>query len=98
MACRTPVVSTRIGWPEEAIEQQRNGVLVEIDDVAGLAEGISWVLTRSADEWARLSQRAYETACRSSWEDSSGKFEAALYHARRRAKAGQLGGGEINGG
>ena len=35
MACRTPVVATRSGWPAEAVKTGSNGVLVDIDDVAG---------------------------------------------------------------
>jgi glycosyltransferase involved in cell wall biosynthesis len=92
MACRTPVVSTKTGWPEEAIETGKNGALVEVDDVAGLALGVDWILSRSAAEWKSLSQRAYETACSGSWEESSRRFESALLHACRRSMNAEIAG------
>lgn len=92
MACRTPVVSTKTGWPAEAIESGKNGVLVDFDDVAGLARGVDWILALSADEWKSLSQRAYETTCSSSWEESSRRFENALVHACRRSMNSEIAG------
>lgn len=84
MACRTPVVSTRTGWPEEAIETGKNGVLVEVDDVNGLARGAAWILALTDDEWRRVSQSAYATVAASSWKASAKKFEQALERARRK--------------
>lgn len=81
MACRTPVVSTRTGWPEEAIVDGMNGVLVDVDDVDGLVRGASRILTLPDDEWQRVSQAAYATVAGSSWEASAAKFEKALEHA-----------------
>jgi glycosyltransferase involved in cell wall biosynthesis len=92
MACRTPVVSTRTGWPEEAIASGRNGVLVDIDDEDGLGKGIEWVLSRSDREWRDLSSNAYETAAAGSWQESADLFEAALMHARRRSLRGEVAG------
>ena len=92
MACRTPVVSTRTGWPEEAIETGKNGVLAGIDDVAGLARGVEWVLSLAGDEWRKLSQGAYATASAGSWEESSRRFESALIRACGRARRGEIAG------
>jgi glycosyltransferase involved in cell wall biosynthesis len=92
MACRTPVVSTRTGWPEEAIVSGRNGVLVDIDDEHGLGKGIEWVLSRSDREWRELSSNAYETAAAGSWQESADLFEAALMHARLRSLRGEIAG------
>lgn len=92
MACRTPVVSTKTGWPEEVIETGENGVRVDIDDVAGIARGVEWILSLTGDEWKTLSQRAYETACSGSWEESSRRFENALVHACRRSIRGEIAG------
>jgi glycosyltransferase involved in cell wall biosynthesis len=91
MACRTPVVSTRTGWPEEAIKSGWNGVLVDIDDVRGLARGVEWVLSRSEEEWRSMSANAFATASAGSWEESARMLEKALEHARRRAAKGELG-------
>lgn len=92
MACRAPVVSTRTGWPAEAIETARNGVLVDVGDVRGIENGIEWVLSLPDKDWRTLSRRAHETACSGSWEESSRKFEKALLHARRRSANGEIGG------
>jgi len=93
MACRTPVVSTRTGWPEEAIKCGWNGVLADINDVKGLAEGVEWVLSRSNDEWQKLSANALETVAGSSWEASASMFEQALQRACERAALHEIAGG-----
>lgn len=92
MACRTPVVSTRTGWPEEAIATGRNGILAEVDDVAGLAQGAACILDLPEPAWQELSQAAWETVADYSWERSTHLFEAALHHARRRAARGEIAG------
>lgn len=93
MACRTPVVSTRAAWPEEAIKSGWNGVLVDVDDVQGLTDGLEWVLSRSDQEWRNLSANAYATAAAAgSWETSAKLFEKALEHACRRSMRGEIGG------
>jgi glycosyltransferase involved in cell wall biosynthesis len=89
MACRTPVVSTRTGWPEEAVVTGENGVLVDVDDVDGLAAGLEWVLAQPDVQWRRLSQNAYETATAGSWEQSTALFEAALRRAAARMTNGE---------
>lgn len=85
MACRTPVVSTKTGWPEEVIRTGYNGVLVDVDDVDALAKGIEWVVTRQSDEWSKLSLNAYRTVEHSSWDASAALFEAALRNAVTRS-------------
>jgi glycosyltransferase involved in cell wall biosynthesis len=92
MACRTSVASTRAGWPAEAIETRKNGVLVDVDDTKGLQEGVLGILSLPDDEWRALSRRAYETSEVGSWEESSRRFEEALLHACRRAKKGEISG------
>lgn len=92
MACRTPVVSTRTGWPEEAVKSGLNGMLVEIDDVPALAQALEWVLTRSNDEWTALSSSAYATVASSSWGASASMFERALKHACDRAARNEIAG------
>jgi hypothetical protein len=44
MACRTRRLDSN-GWPEEAVKSGCNGVLVDVDDVTGLAHGREWVLS-----------------------------------------------------
>lgn len=78
MACRTPVVATRTGWPEEAIVQHGNGVLVDVGDVGGLTAGVEWVLTLSDPEWRAASTAAFDTVANSSWDRSAQLFEHVL--------------------
>src|SRR5262249_5082056 len=92
MACRTPIVSTRAGWPEEAVKTGVNGVLVDVDDLTGFAQGIEWVLSRTDEEWRGLSENAYATATSGSWEASAKMFEEALEHACRRSARGEIAG------
>ena len=92
MACRTPVVATRAGWPEEAVKSGSNGVLVDIDDQAGIAAGVEWVLSRSDQEWRNLSDNAYATATSGSWDESTAMFERALEHACHRSARGEIAG------
>lgn len=78
MACRTPVVATRTGWPQEAIIDRVNGLLVDIEDDAGLADAAAWVLGRSDAEWRALSQAAHDTVRDCSWEQAGARLEAVL--------------------
>jgi glycosyltransferase involved in cell wall biosynthesis len=78
MACRTPVVSTRTGWPIEAIVDGVNGALADVDDVAGLAAGVLGILQLDAARWREVSEAAARTVAESSWERSARLFEAAL--------------------
>jgi len=94
MACRTPVVSTRTGWPEEAVKSGWNGVLVDVDDVDALARGIEWVLSQTDQAWRTLSSNAFATVAESSWDVSATMFEKALVHAKERAARSEIAGGE----
>jgi glycosyltransferase involved in cell wall biosynthesis len=78
MACRTPVVATRTGWPEEAIVQHVNGVLVDVGDVDGLTAGVEWALTLTDPEWQAVSASAADTVANCSWERSAQMFEQIL--------------------
>lgn len=78
MACRTPVVSTRAGWPEEAVVTGKNGVLVDVDDVKALTQGALSILALSDEEWREMSNNSYNTVASSSWQESVNQFEQAL--------------------
>ena len=85
MACRTPVVSTKAGWPAEAIVDSKNGYLVNVDDVEALAKCIYKVLSMDDDEWREMSQNAFDTVKDSTWQTSANLFEKALEHAVQRS-------------
>ncbi|WP_197688048.1 glycosyltransferase family 4 protein [Bradyrhizobium lablabi] len=89
MACRTPVVSTRTGWPAESIRSGWNGFLVEIDDIDSIVNGVEAILSQNDDAWKTMSSNAYATVRESSWSESVALFERALYNGCRRAKKGR---------
>lgn len=93
MACRTPVISTRTGWPAEAVRNGWNGMLADIDDVDGLAHGVESVLALGDEAWRDLSEHAFQTVASSTWEASARLFEAALVNACRRAGRDEITGG-----
>jgi len=78
MACRTPVVATRTGWPAEAIVAGFNGACVDVDDGATLVRETERILALPDAQWRRLSANAFETVRESSWERSADLFERSL--------------------
>jgi len=95
MACRCPVVSTRVGGPEDIIEQGVNGYLVDVGDSDALAAAAVRVLSGGADAWRKMSDAAYATATRYSWDDATSLFESALETAVDRARRGEIAGGAV---
>lgn len=83
MACRCPVVSTRVGGPMDIIEDGVNGYLVDVKDDRALADRLVRVLTLDPPVWRRMSQAAHRTATDYSWDDATDRFEQALLRARR---------------
>jgi glycosyltransferase involved in cell wall biosynthesis len=78
MACRCPVVSTRVGGPMDMIEDGQNGWLVDVEDPDALADRMKRILSMPDPVWQRMSQAALETARRFNWETAVEKFERAL--------------------
>lgn len=78
MACRTPVVSTRVGALEDYVDDGRSGHLVAIDDVEGLAARLVDVLSMDEASWRNMSDAAHARAHAYSWDDAAGRLEAAL--------------------
>ena len=78
MAYRMPVVTTKAGWPEEAIVDGKNGFLVDVDDVNTLAHGAASILSLSGKAWREMSANAYVTVASSTWQSSADQFEAVL--------------------
>jgi len=81
MACRTPVVSTRVGGPMDIVEEARNGHLVAIEDAAALADRLLRVLTLPEPQWQAMSTAAHQTATRYTWDDATDLLEQALRQA-----------------
>ena len=78
MACRCPVVSTRIGGPADIIAEGRNGFLLGVGDVDGLAARALEVLQMPPERWRAMSDAAYETAARCTWDEATAAFERVL--------------------
>ncbi len=92
MACRCPVVSTRVGGPMDIIEERVNGHLVNIGDVEALANQTLRVLNLPREEWKQMSDAAYRTAIRYTWDDATDLFEKALELTIERSMRGELDG------
>lgn len=90
MACRCPVVSTRVGGPLDIIEDGVNGYLVDRKDVGALADRVLRVLRLPDEHWRKMSDAAYCSATRFTWDDATRLFEQALELAIERTKRGEL--------
>jgi glycosyltransferase involved in cell wall biosynthesis len=86
MACRTPIASTKAGWPEDAVVTGHNGVLVDVDDVTALEQGIFKILSLSDEEWQMMSANAFATVESSSWGRAAYLFEAALKRVNEQTR------------
>lgn len=78
MACRCPLVSTRVGGPMDIVEEGGNGFLVDVDDAAALSEGLLRIFEFQEPRWKRMSDAALATARRYTWEDATVLLERAL--------------------
>jgi len=88
MACRCPVVSTRVGGPCDIIEEGVNGHLVDVKDSWALAQRTLEILTGPESRWRSMSDAAYRIATRFSWDDATELFEEALRVAIERDRRG----------
>ncbi len=82
MACRCPVVTTRVGAMPEIICNGCNGYLTDCNDVDALTSRTKRILTCSPSDWLEFSNHALQTTRDYSWKDAGDQFEAALYEAR----------------
>lgn len=78
MACRCPVVSTRIGGAVEIVTEGVNGHIVDVDDAEALGARLIDVLSLSPEEWRACSDAAHARAHSYTWDDATRAFEAAL--------------------
>jgi len=90
MACRCPVVSTAVGGPSDIVQDGVNGYVVPIEDSTGLAEHLDRVLSLSDVAWRAMSDAAYATATRYTWDDATILFEQGLQEAIARRTRGEI--------
>jgi glycosyltransferase involved in cell wall biosynthesis len=80
MACRTPVVGTPAGAAPELLEAG-GGMLIPMEDPQAMADAMLKVCAMPETDWLGLSDAAYATASRYTWDDATDAFEAALHSA-----------------
>lgn len=77
MACRCPVVTARCGGVDDFVNDGVNGYLVNVGDPAAMAERILTLLS-DRNRWARMSDAAFETRLRFSWDHAVDLLETAI--------------------
>jgi L-malate glycosyltransferase len=55
-----PVIATRSGGPAEIIDQNQSGILVDLEDVAGMAAAIDYLISHP-DKRNAMAQKAYKS-------------------------------------
>ena len=88
MACRCPVVATRVGGPLDTIKEGANGYLVEVGDSAAMADRLLRVLGLAPDLWRQMSNEAYRTVSGFTWDDATDLLEKAFRLAIERDRRG----------
>lgn len=89
MACRTPVIATPAGAAPELVGEG-GGLLVKADDACDMARAIEQVVSMPESTWRTMSDAAFATASRYTWDDATDLFEAALHRAIAKSKRGEL--------
>jgi glycosyltransferase involved in cell wall biosynthesis len=84
MACRCPVVSTRVGGPMDLIEDGVTGYLVDVDNTHNLTDRLIEILGLPGPAWQRMSEAAYESVKSFTWDKATIRFERALEVAIER--------------
>jgi glycosyltransferase involved in cell wall biosynthesis len=86
MACRTPVIATPAGAAPELLSTG-GGMLVPHEDPAAMAAAIEQICRMDNTAWRALSDKAFQTVARYSWDDATTLFESALRRAREKMPA-----------
>jgi len=84
MACRTPVIATPTGAAPELLAAG-GGILVPPEDPPAMAAAIEQICRLDNAAWRALSDKAYDTATRYTWDDATTLFESALRRAREKS-------------
>jgi glycosyltransferase involved in cell wall biosynthesis len=77
MACRTPVIATPAGAAPELVAPG-GGIMVKREDPAEMARVIQQICGMNDAAWRAMSDIAYQTATRYTWDDATTKLEHAL--------------------
>lgn len=74
MACRCPVVSTRVGGAVESIEDGKTGYIVDVEDSDALAQRLIDVLQLDDEAWKNMSDASLQRVQDYSWDDAARDF------------------------
>lgn len=86
MACRTPVIATPTGAAPELVGQG-GGILVNHENPGAIADAILRIGRMTDSQWRAMSDCAFSTARRFTWDDATDRFEAALFAAQAKAES-----------
>lgn len=84
MACRTPVVSTRVGGATETVTDGVNGYLAPVEDADALGQRLVELLEKPPEVWKSMSDAALARAESYSWEDAAEAFQDAIQTFMRK--------------
>jgi glycosyltransferase involved in cell wall biosynthesis len=77
MACRTPVIGVPVGAAPELLTGGA-GVLIDPESPTAMAKAIVTFFRQSPENWAKMSQLAYDRAHSYTWDDATDRFEQLL--------------------
>jgi len=77
MACRTPVIATPAGAAPELLAPG-GGILIKSEDPHDMARAICQICDMDDSAWRRMSDVAYQSATRYTWDDATSRFEGFL--------------------
>jgi glycosyltransferase involved in cell wall biosynthesis len=90
MACRCPVVSTRVGGSTDIIDEGVNGHLVDVNDDCALADRVLRVLRLDDAAWKGMSDAALHTAARYTWDDATDLLVQAFRTTIERTRRDEI--------
>jgi glycosyltransferase involved in cell wall biosynthesis len=78
MATGVPLVTTRVGQAADIVEDGENGWVVEVEDVAAIADRVAHVAGAPSDELERVRRTGRETAEAYSYDALRPRWRALL--------------------
>jgi glycosyltransferase involved in cell wall biosynthesis len=78
MASGIPLVTTKVGLAPDVVVDRKNGLLVEVEDVAGLAKAVSEMI-EGKELRERLVSNALQTIVEYDWKKIAEKYYLLLY-------------------
>lgn len=89
MACRTPVIGATAGAAPELVGQG-GGILIPTENPEAMAAGMTRIAAMTETQWRDMSDKAYATVSRWTWDDAAKCFEEAVASAVASVGAGTV--------